>query len=56
MVASSVHEIAVGLPLALSLPVTLGKIVIHALALVRIVYFIRTNINSGAPESDFGQT
>lgn len=41
MAASFVHEIAVDLPLALSLPVTLGTIVIHALALVGIVCFIR---------------
>ena len=53
MAPSFVHEIAVGLPLALSLPVTLGTIVIHALALVGSSISFATNIDSGAPESDF---
>lgn len=44
MASSSRHEIALGLPLVISLLVTLGTILIHALALVAIIYFIRRQL------------
>lgn len=41
MAASSTQEVAVALPLMVSLVMTLATIVIHAVALIAIVHFIR---------------
>ncbi len=41
MDSSSAHDVAIGLPLIVSLVTILGTIVIHALALLGVVHFVR---------------
>ncbi len=41
MTASSTEDIAIGVPSMISLVTILGTIVIHALALIVIVHFVR---------------
>ena len=41
MAASSTHAVAIGLPLIVALVMTMGTVVIHAVALIGMVRFIR---------------
>ncbi len=55
MAAPSVQDVAIGLPLMVSLMTTLGTIVIHALAVVAIVHFIRRQHRLGRIGVQFWQ-
>lgn len=55
MAAPSVQDVAIGLPLMVSLMTTLGTIVIHALAVVVIVHFIRRQHRLGRIGVHFSQ-
>ncbi len=55
MAAPSAQEVAIGLPLMVSLMTILGTILIHALAVVVIVHFIRRQHRLGRTGVRFGQ-
>jgi hypothetical protein len=55
MAAPSALDVAIGLPLMVSLVTILGTIVIHALAVIMIVHFIRHHHRLGRIGARFGQ-
>jgi hypothetical protein len=55
MAASSAQDIVIGLPLMVSLVTILGTIVIHAVALIVIVHFIRRQHRLGRIGAGFWQ-
>jgi len=55
MAAPSIHDVAIGLPLMVSLMTTVGTILIHGLAVVVIVHFIRRRHRLGGIGIGFRQ-
>ncbi len=55
MATPSMQDVAIGLPLVVSLITTLGTILIHALAVIVIVHFIRREHRRGSIGVEFRQ-